>query len=341
MDKKISLVSAKNRGISLDMLVLKDYIANNVDNVEFCSLTVNENAKNRLVKKGNTDLRKKYCANYGDMICVDGSIAGKMPKDAPEGNKVLIEAPYDYVFKALNEHDKGMTKKKNTYKNFTHIVPGSPFGLEALKKCYNIKNAEIIDGISIPYGWKIHDEERKNELYNKFINYYPYMENKKVVAVLLAGTLEDEKDNPYTEIDWKNIFEKIDDERIILTNDTYLLDNMTHIGFEYRERIIFTNRTFDAREILYFADCLITNSGLYAGYFASKRKPLYCLRYTDSQFEKFIKRRYPKLYFGKVEEIAQYDNLLEYTDEKAKLCEYLSYGNGDNPCVKTAEIFGK
>lgn len=39
-------------------------------------------------------------------------IAGKLPKNAPEGKRVLIATPYDYQFKAINEHDKGAFKKR-------------------------------------------------------------------------------------------------------------------------------------------------------------------------------------------------------------------------------------
>lgn len=35
-------------------------------------------------KKGNISIRKEYCKNNTDIICVDGSIAGKLPKNAPK-----------------------------------------------------------------------------------------------------------------------------------------------------------------------------------------------------------------------------------------------------------------
>ena len=105
MGKKISFVSSKNRGITLDMLVVKDFFRVNDEKVEFKDVVANENAKNSLVKKGNISIRKEYCKNNTDIICVDGSIAGKLPKNAPEGKRVLIATPYDYQFKAMTrEH---------------------------------------------------------------------------------------------------------------------------------------------------------------------------------------------------------------------------------------------
>ena len=105
MGKKISFVSSKNRGITLDMLVVKDFFRVNDEKVEFKDVVANENAKNSLVKKGNISIRKEYCKNNTDIICVDGSIAGKLSKNAPEGKRVLIATPYDYQFKAINEYE--------------------------------------------------------------------------------------------------------------------------------------------------------------------------------------------------------------------------------------------
>ena len=89
MGKKISFVSSKNRGITLDMLVVKDFFRVNDEKVEFKDVVANENAKNSLVKKGNISIRKEYCKNNTDIICVDGSIAGKLPKNAPEGKRAV------------------------------------------------------------------------------------------------------------------------------------------------------------------------------------------------------------------------------------------------------------
>ena len=69
MGKKISFVSSKNRGITLDMLVVKDFFRVNDEKVEFKDVVANENAKNSLVKKGNISIRKEYCKNNIVHIC--------------------------------------------------------------------------------------------------------------------------------------------------------------------------------------------------------------------------------------------------------------------------------
>ena len=104
MGKKISFVSSKNRGITLDMLVVKDFFRVNDEKVEFKDVVANENAKNSLVKKGNISIRKEYCKNNTDIICVDGSIAGKLPKNAPEGKRVLMITSLRQLMNMTREH---------------------------------------------------------------------------------------------------------------------------------------------------------------------------------------------------------------------------------------------
>ena len=75
-------------------------------------MVANENAKNSLVKKGNISIRKEYCKNNTDIICVDGSIAGKLPKNAPEGKRVLIATPYDYQLRQLMNMTREHLRKR-------------------------------------------------------------------------------------------------------------------------------------------------------------------------------------------------------------------------------------
>ena len=113
---------------------------------------------------------------------------------------------------------------------------------------------------------------------------------------------------------------------------------MTHIGYEHRNQFVYSNRTFDAREVLSFAECLVTNSGLYATYFAVKQKPIYCLKYTNCEFEKYMKRKFSNLYIKNVEDIDM-TKFSEFTSENEKFCEYFSYDCGENPSAKISEIF--
>ena len=70
-------------------------------------------------------------------------------------------------------------EKKNTYKNFTHIIVGSPFEKELLKKCYNTPKSEIIDQVCIPYSWRLNQEEFKKKHYDKYCKHYPMLKRQK------------------------------------------------------------------------------------------------------------------------------------------------------------------
>jgi len=158
------------------------------------------------------------------------------------------------------------------------------------------------------------------------------------LAILLTGELDEDEENPYAEVNWNKIFDNLDDDWIIFTNSGKLLENMTHIGYEHRNQFVYSNRTFDTREVLSFADCLVTNSGLYATYFAVRQKPIYCLKYTNCEFEKYMKRKFSNLYIKNVEDI-EMTKFSEFTSENEKFCEYFSYDWGENPSAKISEIF--
>ena len=207
-----------------------------------------------------------------------------------------------------------------------------------MKKCYNTPKSEIIDQVCIPYSWRLNQEEFKKKHYDKYCKHYPMLKGKKILAILLTGELDEDEENPYAEVNWNKIFDNLDEDWIILTNSGKLLENMTHIGYEHRNQFVYSNRTFDTREVLSFADCLVTNSGLYATYFAVRQKPIYCLKYTNCEFEKYMKRKFSNLYIKNVEDIGM-TKFSEFTSENEKFCEYFSYDWGENPSAKISEIF--
>ena len=83
------------------MLVVKDFFRVNDEKVWIKDVVDKWKCKKFPCKKGNISIRKEYCKNNTDIICVDGSIAGKVSKNAPEGKRVLIATPYDYQLRQL------------------------------------------------------------------------------------------------------------------------------------------------------------------------------------------------------------------------------------------------
>ena len=92
---------------------------------------------------------------------------------------------------------------------------------------------------------------------------------------------------------------------------------------KHRNQFVYSNRTFDTREVLSFADCLVTNSGLYATYFAVRQKPIYCLKYTNCEFEKYMKRKFSNLYIKTLEYIGM-TKISELLPENESLIKNIS-----------------
>lgn len=336
--KDIAFISTRNRGLTPDLRIVKDYLAENIEDAAFSYLTVNENIKNPLVKKGIVDTKKNYCKNIKNAIAVDGSLPGKLEKEAAEGSRILIAAPYDYQFKAMTA--VGKDKKKKTFYNFSHVLPGSPFGKELFEKCYNISNSEIMDGICNPFAWDLNQDAQIVEKRKRFIEYFPEMEGKKVVSILLNGEPEREDYNPFADFDWVKFFEKIKGEWFVFTNNMSVIENLVRLDYDHKEAFGYVNKMLDAREVLYFSDCVFTNSGLYASYFSSKKKPVYCLKYSDTGFEKYMKKNYPELYVEKLGDIYNMD-IDKYSEENEKFTNMFSYDVSKNPNEEILKVLKK
>lgn len=328
----VAFVSAKSRGLSPDLKIVKDYLFNHLENVSFRYFTRNENAKNRYAKRGIKNANKEFCKNIQNVICIDGSLPTKLVAEAKQGNRIFISAPYDYQFKAMNEVLKGTIKKRNTYKNFTHLIAGSPFGKDLIKKCYKIPEGKIIDNVCCPVAWNLNQKEQQTAMREKFRNYFPDMKGKKILSILLTGK-QNTKKNPYETYNWKALIHSLGEEWFVFTNNEGFIENTIQLSEKYRKSFGYVNQMLDARELLYFSDCIVTNSGLYASYFSSRKKPVYCVKHSNNEFEKYMRHCYPELY---IEDLKKQENIRmiteKYSNRNKKFSEYFSYETSNNPC---------
>lgn len=335
---KISFVSTRNRGLSPDLKFVKDYLADNMKDVSFSYLAVNENSENRWVKKGNKRAKKEYCENVGNAVCVDASLPIKLNKTAQEGSKIIISVPYDYQFKIMNQADSTSFVKKKTFSSFTHVIAGSPFGKELFEKCYNIPNGRIIDNICNPMAWAMNNENEINKRKSMYEKYFPDIKGKKILSILLTGSIKENERNPYQNFDWKKLLASLGDEWFVFTNNENVLENAAHLSSKYCRKIGFVNKILDARDLLYFSDCVVTNSGMYASYFSSKKKPVYCVKYTGNAFEKYMKKNYSELFLNDLNETVNISPET-FANENQKFSNKFSYDVSDNSCNKILEIF--
>lgn len=332
---KISILSSRKRGLTPDLRLVQKYLKDHIEDLEISYFMGEETSKNKMAKKGFKDAKKRYCKTIENVFCVDASIEGKMYK---EGKKILIGVPYDYQFKAMNsmETDKKY-KKTNSFKGFDYIIPGSPFAKDVYTKCYNIPKAQIIENVVTPMEWNMRQEKAKitsRELYEEM---FPKMKGKKVIAILTNGKIDEEKHSPYKDIQLREIINRIDDSFFVLTNNEEILDKAIDLGSEYTSKIAYVSKALDFRRIMYFAEYLFTNSGMYASYVAGCNKPVYCIRCVENNFEKYMKRRFPELYIDDLNCIPEY--LKEYQEINGSFSHYFSYETSENPCEIIKNIF--
>ncbi len=296
-----------------------------------------ETSKNRMAKKGFKDAKKRYCNTVENVICVDASIQAKKYKT---GKKVLIGVPYDYQFKALNRVEtESDYKKTNSFKGFDYIIAGSPFTKEVYTKCYNIPNSQVIENVVTPMAWNMRREKAERESREKYEIMFPQMKGKKVIAILTNGKVKEDVPSPYEKFDLKKVLDSIDSSYFVITNSDEILNHAITLGSEYTDKFAYINKALDSRRILYFAEYLFTNSGMYASYMSGREKPVYSINYVDNNFEKFMKRRFPHLHVEDLNNITQY--LKGYREINKIFTQYFSYEVSENPCEVIKDIYVK
>lgn len=334
---KISISSSRKRGLTPDLRLVQKYLKNNVDDFEISYFMADETSKNRMAKKGFKDAKKRYCNTVENVICVDASIQAKKYKT---GKKVLIGVPYDYQFKAINRVEtESDYKKTNSFKGFDYIIAGSPFTKEVYTKCYNIPNSQVIENVVTPMAWNMRREKAERESREKYEIMFPQMKGKKVIAILTNGKVKEDVPSPYEKFDLKKVLDSIDSSYFVITNSDEILNHAITLGSEYTDKFAYINKALDSRRILYFAEYLFTNSGMYASYMSGREKPVYSINYVDNNFEKFMKRRFPHLHVEDLNNVTQY--LKGYREINKIFTQYFSYEVSENPCEVIKDIYVK
>ena len=149
--------------------------------------------------------------------------------------------------------------------------------------------------------------------------YFPKSKGKKIISIITTVT----KSNKQS-IDIKSFLDSLDEEYFVLTNCIYVFEQSAEISNDYSERLGYIN-------VLYISDCLSTNIGRYAATFCSTKKPIFCLKYRNNAFEKYMNREFKKLYIDSVDE-KTVNRLFCNEAEQKGFQDYFSYDSNENPC---------
>lgn len=307
-DKSITFLSNRGAGLNADLNLLEKNLVKMMGKDGFSSrfFLKNERRKNPMARQGIERAKIEFCRELANVVCADASLAKGMKFQ--EGVRILLASPYDYQFKndmLLKKKGKHGTGWK-TFRRFTHVVPGCPFTARLMKEGYYMERTELLEDICLPFVWEINRPERQREVREQIGFYFPAVEEKKVLALLLNREKESRR-NFLKNFDLRAFLDCLGEEWFLYTNVEELMESAYALSARYRDSFGYVKRIMSEQDILYVADAMVTNNGRYAGYFASRHKPLYCLKYRRSNFEKYMKAAHPAMYLGNFGELMQAD----------------------------------
>jgi len=339
MDKNtISILGSQGHGMNVEMDLIRKYIQFKSGNkYEFRYFLRNELSKNPLANEGFKLGKIEFCQDATNVISVDTSLGKKLKGLSEEGIKLMLSVFYPYQYRNAMRTGK---RRSKALKKYTHIIPGSPLAEKLLEDNYDLEGIQLIKGIPLPFSWEILQEEKIQETREKLEYYYPELNGKKIICLLVYGTIDNPKKHPLGGLDVEKIASQLGDNEILVTNSVRLFEEKDYFPEELKEKLCLVNRVLSTQELLYVADCLITNNGRMAGAFAYKRKPLYGISYVANSYEKYMQKEFPGMMIRDLETelgpaLAQ-DNLS--LDQK-KFCDIMSYSDVKNPYPEIGKLF--
>lgn len=340
--KEITFLSSYGRGLSNDLALVKDYIvAQSSDEFMFRYYLNNEKHQNPLVAHGYRRAKKDFSNGMTNVLCIDASLTPQINNMAPEGQRILLAVPYDYQFKNMYLMEKkGRKFNLNTFARFTHIIPGSPFTADLLKRAYRMEGKEIIDHVSLPLACDICSAERQKEVAESIFYYFPQARGKKILSVIVYGS-EEMKRKDWESLDVKQWIKELGDEWFLFTNSELLMENTFSMGNHYKEKFGYINKILPVPDLLYVSDVLVTNNGRLASAFSILEKPVYACGYNKNYFERYMSLIYPEMYFRNAAEMCAHPFMTEeQTETQKRFSKNMSYGPESDPCQKAADLFG-
>lgn len=336
----ISFMSTLRHGMNIDLELVKACLSQEIENVSFRYFISDGTKGNYMVKSGLLDREISFADKMDHVICVDPSLPVEAKLKGNGFKRILISLPFGTQFKDLAFLEE---KKKDWVKpdlsGFTHIFTTSPFESRLLRETYELGSAKLIEDVVSPYVRELNQKEKQEQIKEKFVYHYPGMKGKKVLAILTAGKRKEEEANPFEGLDLKAVLGQLGKDWFLITNNKRLLECYAALSFEYMDSCGYIDSVLPARELLYFSDALLTNSSIYAYYFASKKKPIYFFPYVNSFFERYICKTYPELFIENPVQISEIKDLgNHFTAEQARFCEDFSLEAKKDPYIEIKRI---
>lgn len=259
----------------------------------FCK---NEKGGNAMVNQGYRDAKKDFCRDADNIICVDASLPAGRNCFKDNSNRILLAVPMEYQFKNMLLKKKNIPKYK-TFKNFTHIIAGSPFTETLFQKLYQLDDTELIGDVCLPTVWSLHQDEIRKDKVARFNFYFPEAKGRKILSFIISGRVTG-KEKFIKEFDIQSLFEHLGDDWFVVTNSVELLENVRVFEQNNGERFGYLKKIMQVQDLLYVSDSVVTNNGNYAAYFSTRNKPVFCIKIMNNYFEQYMKEFHPELFLS-------------------------------------------
>ena len=289
----ISYYNVKNRGVTVDAQLIKQYLCKSTEDMEFRYFIKNETGKNKAINQLMRESKERFSKDTKHAFCIDES----MPKNLPAGDycRMYIAQPFDYMFKDYMS-DSQKNRNKDSFLGCSHIFTGIPIMDKLVKHNYNVDGCTILDHVDLPMTWDMKHSSRRDIYRKKLEFYFPAMQGKNILLILFAGEMEDEKgNNLFGRDDLIHFLDTLDDSWFVVINSWPMAQSLNYLPAGYQSRVGYAGSYLLDGYLLYVADLLITNIGKHAVNYAGLGKPVYCYTIKENGFCDYMKKFYPGL----------------------------------------------
>lgn len=340
-EKSITFLSTRGAGLSSDLKLVEENLMKGIgeDGVSYRFFLKNGRSENPMARQGFIRAKREFCESMTNVICADTSLSG-VAKAEQESARILLGSPYDYQFKneLILRGKKEDFAGWKTLQGFTHIIPGSPFTEQLVKKAYQLEEVTVLSGLCLPSVWDLNRPEKQEEKREGVTFYFPAAEKKRILALLIYG--DDIKRRTFLKgFDIRRFLKVLGKDWFVMTNLEEMMEAAYTLNARYRDSFGYAGRILPGSDLLYMADALVTNNGRFASYFASRHKPMYCVTYKDNFFERYMKRCHPAMCLVNSEDFMRADFGMDGIPEGQREFDRLfSYEELKSPYETIAEL---
>lgn len=339
----LTFLSSRGTGLNSDLKLIQSVMTRSCldDNFSYRFFLKNERSTNPLANQGYNRAKKEFCVDMENVICSDASLSSDIKNLQETAVRLLLAVPYEYQFKNMLAfiRRKGERREWKTFRNFTHIVPGSPFTRELFEHSYALTETVMLDHICMPFIWEINQQENQLWKREQLEFYFPAAQGKKIFSILLYG--EANKRRWLDQFNMQELIEMLGPDWFVITNQPDIMEETYNMNAEYAEFFGYVNRIMPVQDLLYVSDFMVTNNGRFASYFVSRRKPVYCLNFRGNHFENYMKECHPELFLETLPHILRINrNNLDWSEELQRFYDQMVFQELICPYDTILDLFG-